>query len=189
MASEVGGRRAKFKLITGGLNDLDSNPEKSKRKPTIFGRCMCQIAKNWVVILGVGALLSFGVVGLNYIRGEKGEVRMIGFNVNTNLLYLLDNVDRWPSRTRRIALQNLETIEKVRESELIELKKAIEKVERKCNACGDLLERLKTVEKRWKAYVEKEKGKPVSDLRWRRPTMPKIPSLKRVPQKVARSKC
>ncbi|MCP4647440.1 MAG: hypothetical protein GY852_06860 [bacterium] len=185
MASEAKKKRAEFKLIHGELKEEPPAPKKKMSgQKAKLGGVRIWAAKNWMGAVGIGVLLTLGAVGLRHLDGERNE-EIIRFNVSMNIEQILESSGG--SHLRELALKNLESMEKIGGEELLLLKKAIEKVEEKCKDCEPLINRMKALEKKWEKHIDSRR--PISDLKWKGPGLKKAPVLKRVPQKLARSRC
>ena len=164
MASEAKEERPDLKLITGELNEDSSSGKKIAPR-----RLAVWLANAWPSILGIGVLLALGAIGLKYFAGNEKAVTRL--NIVMNLEQIVESPKK-NSGIRELALKNLESMKKTGKEELQILRKAIKEVEGECNDCKPLLKRMRALEKKWKARIDG--GKPVSDLRWKRPAMPKM---------------
>jgi len=171
----------KLKLISGRLEEEPAEP----KKEMTLGKAFIASAKSWSPIFGLGILLTAGAIGLRYVTGD--EKRMTTFSMVMNLEEIVAGGGN-NSGITDLAMQNLESMEKIGGEELLLLRRAIERMEAKCRGeCEPLINRMKVLQKKWERRIDSRR--PISDLRWRGPGLKNAPLLRRAPQKLARSRC
>ncbi len=133
-----------------------------------------------IVIIGGSALAMGAICGIKSEEKTYGEYRS-----ETLGEHILSNLREERLGKAEEAVQQFEGIRAAgNENEVKILERTIGNMKEKCGSCKGMTNRLKAVRDRWEKSLQ---GKPVSDLKWM--PKPQKPVLKRVPQKLARSRC